>query len=142
MTIIAQLTRIYNEKETYHKTRLSEQEANEYHKKMLDMRQILTYVVDGELIGYLEFYRITFEQFGRICCEQQLSNTEDLSSGPIAFINRMYIKEEHRRSELFMNLVNEFIERNIDADHYATLQHHKKHKSLQVFYRKDWVKTN
>ena len=142
MTIIEQLTKIYHEKEFWHKKKLPVEEINNYHEKMMNMRQILTYIVDGELIGYLEFYRITFEQFGRICCNEQLSDTEDLSSGPVAFINRMYIKEEHRRSDLFMELVNQFIERNINAEHYATLQHHKKHKSLQVFYRKDWVKTN
>ena len=140
MNTIKQLTKIYLEKEFWHNSKLSEEEANEYHERLILNGNILTYIVKGELIGYLEFYRITTEQFGRVCCNLQLSHEEDLLNGNIALVNRMWIKEENRHSHVFDMLVAMFIARNKDAEHYVTLQHHKRHKSLQTFYRKDWVR--
>lgn len=140
LNIIEQLSFIYLHLETWHKNKLSEVEANLYHERLLLQGNILTYVREGVLVGYLEFYRINFEQLGRVCCELQLQDTENLIDGNIALVNRMWIREDYRFTEVFNMLVAMFITKNKDAKHYITLQHHKKHKSLQNFYRKDWVR--
>jgi hypothetical protein len=138
--IAEQLTFVYLNLENWHKVKLNKEESNKYHERLLMQGNIITYVTDGVLEGYLEFYRINYEQLGRILCDIQLGDNEDLLTGNIAFINRMWIKEEFRNTRIFNTLGALFLERNKDAHIFATIQQHKHHKPFQVYTRDELIK--
>lgn len=138
--IIEQLTFNYIHNENWHKNKLSEIEANKYHERLLMQGNIITYVIDGELKGYLEFYRINYEQLGRIVCGLALNHTEDLLTGNIAFINRMWVKQELRNTSVFNIIGNEFLSKNHNAHIFATMQHHKHHKPFQIYTREELIR--
>lgn len=140
MNIIEQLTNIYLNKEFWHKNKLSESEANLYHERLLMQGNIITYIRDNELLGYLEYYRINFEQLGRIMCNYTLAHNEDLLSGNIAFINRMWIREDYRNSIPYITLSKEFLIKNKDANMFVAIQNHKKHKPFQIYSRDELLK--
>ena len=88
----------------------------------------------------MEFWRISFEQFGLICANVTLTHDEDLLSGNIGIITRMWITPDMRNGETFLHLGREFLRLNKECTHYAALQFHKKHKPLQVYTREEILK--
>lgn len=141
MSIISQLTNVYLSKETWHKHKLSEAEANAYHERLLVNGNILTYVKSGVLLGYLEYWRINCSQLGRIIIgEPILTDVEDILNGPIAYINNMYIVESERAGEVFEMLGTMFLVKNKDADVFVACQNGKKHKPIQVYKHEELTK--
>lgn len=138
--IAEQLTFLYINDEKWYSHKLSEHDANLYHERLLMQGNIITHITDGMLDGYLEFYRINYEQLGRILCDIQLGDDEDLLTGDIAFINRMWIKEEFRNTRIFNMLGAIFLERNKDANIFATIQQHKNHKPFQVYSKEELIR--
>lgn len=136
-----QITFIYLNLETWHKHKLPEAEANAYHERLLLSGNILTYVIDGMLIGYVEYWRINTEQLGRIIIGQPiLTDTEDINSGPIAYINNMFILEDHRGGEVFEVLASMFLVKNSDAETFVACRNLKHHKPVQVYTRADLIR--
>ena len=139
--LIDQLTKIYLKKETWHKNKLTEEQSNEYHEKLMINGNILTYIKSGELIGYLEFWRINYEQLGRLICGQPiLTDVEDLLSGNIAYINNMFIDSNHRNGDAFEFLASMFLSRNKDAELFVTFRPLKHNKPIQVYRREELIK--
>ena len=56
MTIAEQLVKIYYEKESWHKTRMTYKEAFDYHRTRYENGDIQTYEENGEVLGYYERY--------------------------------------------------------------------------------------
>lgn len=119
---------------------LDHNEAIKYFERLMINGNIITYIKDDELCGFLEWWRISDNQFGRLCCNMTLSHDEDLLNGNIALITRMYIIPDLRNTETFINLGREFLSKNINATHYAAMQMQKKHKPLQVYTRSEILK--
>lgn len=140
INIIEQLTIVYNNYELWHKDKLSKEESEKYFEKLIIQGNILTYVVKDKLIGYLEYYRINYEQFGRICCNWTLTHDEDILNGNISLINRMWINENYRNGEAFDMLTAMYLTKNKDAEFFTTIQRHKHHKPLQVYSKEDVFK--
>lgn len=138
--MIEDLVNIYENKLPKNPIMLSHDEALKYFERLMMNGNIVTYVRDGELLGFCEFWRISYEQFGRLCCNITLTHDDDLLVGNIALITRMYIVPNERNSEVFMLLASMFLERNKEATHYAAMQMHKKHKPLQVYSREEILK--
>ena len=139
--IAEQLTYIYLNCETWHKTKLSEHEANLYHERLLMQGNILTYVREGVLLGYLEYWRINTEQLGRIICNIPiLTDIEDINNGPIAYINSMYIDPDYRNGEAFEMLGTMFLVKNRDAKVFVACRNLKHNKPVQVYSRADLIR--
>lgn len=138
--MIEKITYIYQNILPKQPIMLPHDEAIKYFERLMIKGNIITYVQNGELLGFLEFWRINNEQFGRICCNQTLAHEEDLFSGNICLITRMYISPTLRNAETFINIGREFLEKNKTATHYVAMQFHKKHKPLQVYSRNDILK--
>lgn len=119
---------------------LNHDEAIEYFERLMIQGNIITYIKDGELLGFLEFWRLDYSQFGRVCCNWTLEHGEDLLEGEVALISRMWITPEDRNSEVFTILASMFISRNKDAKNFAAMQMHKKHKPLQIYSRDQILK--
>ena len=119
---------------------LCHSEAIQYFTRLMMNGNIITYVKNGELLGFIEFWRINHEQFGRLCCNQTLTHDEDLIHGNICLITRMYIIPDLRNAETFINLGRQLLEKNKDATNYAAMQFQKKHKPIQVYSRSEILK--
>lgn len=119
---------------------LSHDEAMKYYERLMMNGNVITYIKDGELLGFLEFWRITNEQFGKICCGLTLTHDDDLTNGNICLISGMYIKSDLRNGETFLYLGRTFLEKNKNATHFCAMQAHKKHKPVQVYTREDVLK--
>jgi hypothetical protein len=140
MTITKRLVEIYNEITLPSQYKLEGQEALDYFERLLMNGNIITYIVDGELQGFLEFWRLSYDQWGRICSNLTLTHEEDLLDGPVCLISRMWIKPDLRNGETFLYLGRTFLERNKDTVHFAAMQEHKKHKPLQIYTREQVLK--
>ena len=119
---------------------LSEQEATEYFERLMMNGNIITYVKDGELLGFLEFWRISPEIFGKVTLGLPISHETDLNNGEICLITRMYIVPDLRNAETFITMGREFLARNADATHFVALQQHKHHKPIQIYSRDEILK--
>lgn len=140
MKLSEQLTEIYK-KEPWHRTCLTDEQANEYHERLLMQGNIITYVENDELLGYLEFWRVSFEQFGRLVCDIPImTDTEDITTGNIAYINNMWITPDKRNSHVFAILGESFLYKNKDAEFFATFRRQKYTYPLRVYSREDLIR--
>lgn len=139
--IIDQLTEIYLIKEKWHKHKLSKEESDEYHERLLVQGNIITYVRNGELLGYLEFWRINFEQLGRVICNREFFVfEEDILNGNIAYIANMWINPEDRNGVIFDMLSAMFLSRNKDAELFCAFKIIKHNRPFQVYTRQELIK--
>ncbi len=112
---------------------LSHDEATKYFERLMMNQNIITYIQDNELVGFIEFWRVTDEQFGRMCLNKPILHDEDLLKGSTAVITRMWITPTLRNGETFLNLGREFLRFNEKCTNFAWLQAHKNHKPLQIY---------
>lgn len=139
--VIDQITNIYLNLEYWHKNKLTREQSNEYHERLMMNGNILTYVADDKLIGYLEFWLIDYSQFGRLICNQSImTDKENLLDGNIALINNMYIDENDRNGEAFETLAAQFLSRCKDAEFYVAFRRVKRHQPIQVYSRDEIIK--
>lgn len=140
MNIIEKIIDLYENILPKNQIMLPHSEALEYFERLMMNGNIITYVKDGELLGFLEFWKVNFEQFGRICAGVTLDHSEDLLNGNIGMITRMWITPTMRNGETFLHLGRAFLEKNQGCSHYAAMQFHKNHKPLQVYSRDQIIK--
>lgn len=139
--IVDQLTSIYLTKEQWHKNKLTVEESNNYHARLLLNGNIITVIEEDTLKGYIEFWLINYEQFGRLVCNQPvLTDVEDLLNGNIALINNMWISEEDRNGEVFETLATMFLARCKIAEFYVAFRRVKRHQPIQVYSRAEIMK--
>ena len=140
MNIIESIVEIYEKILPKNATMLAHEEAVKYFERLMMNGNIITYVKDGELLGFLEAWRCTPEIFGKVCLGLPVSHDTDLLSGDIALITRMWITPDLRNGEAFIKIGREFLSRNLEATHYVALQQHKHHKPIQIYSREDILK--
>jgi DNA-directed RNA polymerase subunit H (RpoH/RPB5) len=138
--IISQIVHIYENIMPKLPIMLPHDEAVQYFERLMMNGNIITVVNDGELEGFLEYWNISNEQFGRICCNVTLAHEEDLLNGNICLITRMYITPGERNGHTFLHLGSELLRRTKNVTHYAALQMHKKHKPIQTYTRSEILK--
>lgn len=138
MSLIEQLVHIYLDKETTHEKKLSAIESWKYFDKLLSQGSIIT-VSDGDtLLGYLEVWRLSFEQFGRIICHEPFSAVhEDICTGQIAYVGDVYILESHRNSNVTKMLRDRFFELSQECTHFVGEAKRKRSSPVKVFKREN-----
>jgi hypothetical protein len=138
-----QITEVYLEAETWHKTKLSKEESIAYHTKLLDLGNIITVCYGNILCGYVEFWRVSFEQFGRIICDEPFSAyTENVQNGQVAYLANTYIKPEYRGVNTIKVMRNRFYEANKFCTHFVGEARRKKSAPVKVYKREDIMKFN
>ncbi len=141
MIIPEQITFIYQNLELWHKNKLSEADSNIYHERLLLNGNIITYVEGDRLLGYVEFWRISAEQLGRIIVGDPIeTDVEDITSGPICYINNMFILEDYRGGAAFEMLATMFLMKNRDASVFVACRNLKHNKPVQVYSRNDLIR--
>lgn len=136
MSIVDQLTEIYLHEEDWHKEKLSKEEADRYHEVMLSNGNIIT-VSDGDILcGYVEYWRVSFEQFGRIICGEPFSSIhENVQNGQIAYLANTYIRPEYRHGKVYKLLRARFLEVNKLCTHFCGEARRLPTAPLKVFKR-------
>ena len=138
MTIIDQLVRIYETEEPWHTTRLSREEAVKYHQKLYDDGCIIVYHELGVVLGYIEVWRLSFEQLGRCVCRHPFSAyLEDVKSGNIAYVANMWIDTKFRQGSVIKILKHLFFSSYHDCEYYVGESMSKKSQPVKVFKRED-----
>ena len=95
--MINQLVKIYFEHETWHKHLMPKEEAFKYHKRLLEKGNILTYTEKGRLLAYIEVWKLNKGQMDRLTRKEPFSGyLEDTTSGEIAYIANLWIREDVR----------------------------------------------
>ena len=131
MTILKQLIKIYKE---LHKDTLllSNEELVEYYGKMLENGRIEYVLENGELVGFMESWRLTYEQLGRVVCWKDFNAVEEnVKDGDIAFISDVWVKKNERDGTTFELLLQGFKDSNKDAHSYISKRH--KGKYIRVY---------
>lgn len=139
--IIDDLTYIYLNFETWHKNKLSQEEANKYHERLLMQGNILTYVDNGKLIGYVEAWKINYDQLGRILCEVPFYVfDEDITNGNIAYIHNMWISPEYRGNLVKNKILKEFFTKFSDCQ-YLFLRRVKWNYAFKVYPMSNFIRS-
>lgn len=111
MNTINQLIEIYLKLENWHTKKLSVEESFEYFLKLLSQGNIIIFMDGEKVCGYLEFFRITPQQFTKILDNNFYTFDENITDGPICYISDLFIRKEYRRGlaikylkQIFMNI--------------------------------------
>lgn len=141
MTLIQTLTNIYRNHEYWHTNKLSQEESDKYHERLLLNGNILTYILKDELIGYLEYWNITYEQFGRLVCGKPIAtDMENIVDGNISLINNMWIHPDYKHGDAFDMLSAMFLTKNNKSDFYVAFRRVKRNQPIQVYTRSEIMK--
>ena len=134
--IIEKLNWVHYNEEWWNENKMSEIEATKYHEKMLRDVNILCYLDGTELIGYVEFWRISFAQFGKIICKAPFSAyLQDVTSGNIAYVANVWIDKEWRGKKVYKELKLKFLSVNFKCDYFVGEALRKKTQPVKVFNR-------
>lgn len=138
--ITQQLTDIYlSDEEYWHTEKLDYTDSLNYFNCLLNRNRIQTVTYNGKLIGYVESWRLNFEQFGRIICNRPFSAMEeDINTGNIAYVANVWVHKDYRRSVAIQILKHRFFELNQDCDYFVGEAKRKKVGLVKVFNRKDF----
>jgi hypothetical protein len=108
-TAISQLWDIYNTKEDWHKKRLTEEEFYHYTFRLINTNNLFYELVNNKVTGYVEVWRINYEQFGRISCgEKFYVYDENITDGCIAYISNMWSENIITTNNLTLEFINRF----------------------------------
>jgi ribosomal protein S18 acetylase RimI-like enzyme len=139
--IIDELLDVYYKNEYWHQNKMPEEEARKYHKKLLEQGNIIPYVDNGNLLGYVEFWRINFEQFGKIICKVPFSAyLQNVTDGNIAYLANVWINPEFRHSGVIKALKMKFFAANYKCEYFVGEALRKRTQPVKVFKRRDILK--
>ena len=127
--------------ENWHRSKLSPEESDRYHERLLLQGNIITFCRKNVVLGYLEYWRINPEQLGRIILGIPIkTDVEDILTGPISYINNMWIDENYRNGEVFEMLSNMFLVKNRDAEFFVACRSLRNNKPMQVYTRQELIR--
>ena len=96
MVIIEQLIDIYQNHENWHRKKLSYDDSKEYFIRLLSSGNIIIFMYGDKLCGYVEFWRITPEQFRKILDRDFYVFEENITDGSICYISALFVHDKHR----------------------------------------------
>lgn len=136
MTLPELLNKCYREEQPWQEFYMSDEDAKVYFLKMIERGNIISICDQDELLGYCEFWRLNFEQFGRLVCNAPFYTLEETTeNGPICFVANVWIKEHCRKGLIFKALEELFFKMNNSCDYYAGFAWRKRTKPTKVFKR-------
>lgn len=137
--LVEELVRIYYEEETWHQTRLSKEEAFKYHEYVLSKGRIIPVVQRGQLLAYVESWRVNFTNLGRILCHAPFFPLEeDIETGNICYGANIWIKRECRGTAIDSIVRNYFFQQNYMCDYFVWESSRKKAQVLKVFKKQEF----
>ena len=103
---------------------------------MIDKGNLLYIEQKGILLGYIEFWFINYEQFGRLVCHEHFSAVhEDTTTGNISYVANTWIHKDYRRSWVYKSLRNLYFKANAHCKYWVGSALRKKSQPIKVFGR-------
>jgi hypothetical protein len=135
MDLLEELVRFYYAYDKFQTNYLQPEEALKYHGAILSKGRVCHVGgEEGELLGYCESWRLTYEQFGRILCgEPFFVESEDIEHGPLAYVANVTVHPSARRGRVIKELTSQFFEKNKDAEYFVGEAKRKKTQPVKVF---------
>lgn len=138
--MIDQLVRIYLEEEKYHTKKLTREEAEAYFKVSIAKGRILSFIEHDHLYGYLESWRINYDQLGRVLCHVPFSIAEeDIEHGPICYIEGVFIEQGSRAKDVHRYLKHQFFKQNYACEFFVEEAFRKRAGMLKIFKRDKFI---
>ena len=99
-------------------------------------------IEDGRLLGYVAYYRINFEQLGRLVCQLPFNALEEnITDGSILYLIDVTIDPEHRSTHVIKQLRDMLFSKNADCEFFIGHAIYKKRSQpIRVFKRTDIMK--
>lgn len=138
MTLLSQLIKVYKQ---LHKDTLalSDIEAERYYTKMVNDGRIEYVLQNDELVGFLESWRLTYEQAGRVLCWKDFNAVEEnVKDGGIIFLVDIWVKEGYRDGTINKVLINAYKEANKDVHSGFSKRHNGKY--IRVYNKENFYK--
>ena len=138
-SLIDELLYFYYNYDNFQTSYFDKEKAIRYFKTIIDKNCICTTLNDdGKLIGYVEFWRINYEQFGRIlCCEPINIYDEDIENGPICYLANITVHPDFRRGRTIIDLRGKFFRENYYSKYFVGHAKRKKTQPVKVFTRQE-----
>jgi len=139
--IIKILGDVYYSGEWWSENKLSREDLDKYHEKLLNDGNIIYLSFGNEFVGYIEFWRINYKQLGQIVCDKSWSAyCEDITSGNICYVNNIWICEKYRRDkEIDKSMKDMFFKANSNCEYFIWERMKKKSQTFKVFNRKEFI---
>lgn len=139
--MIEELTRIYLNEYRQEEEKLSEEEQRKYFDYVLSKNCIHTYGTHDNLLGFIESWRLDFQQFGRLICYAPFNiYEENITEGPICYLANIWIHPEHRRGAVIRQFKYDFFRCNMDAEYFVGEAFRKKTQPIKVFKKQEAYK--
>ena len=140
LTILKQLIKIYKE---LHKDAmaLSKEELEIYYTKMLKDNRIEYILENREVVGFMESWRLDYEQLGRVVCWKDFNAMkENIKDGKIVYICDVWVKKTKRDGIIFNILLKNF--ENSNKDGHSCLSRRHGGKYIRVYNKENALKLN
>lgn len=148
MNIIERVVEFYYKYDAFQDSYLEPDQAMFLYTLMFNRGRLHICEANGELLGYGESWRISYEQFGRILCGHNLYadlEQEDITNGNLAYLANVTIHPNVRGTAVIRYLRNDFFTKNKDAEYFCGWAKRKKHQPVKVFTRQQafnkWAKS-
>lgn len=135
--MIQQLVDLYYE-EPFQESLLTQAQAERYFAHMLSAGCVATSSRDGQLVGYIEYWRISYDLFGRLLCNAPINiYEEDIVTGPVAYVADIYIKPQYRQTSVMSELKYKFFKDTINCDYFVGEAKRKSVGMVKTFSRQE-----
>ncbi len=142
LTILLELRRFYKDIDVQSLHPMNDEQIDNYHRYILS-QDAIRYVFEGErLLGYVAYYRINYEQLGRLVCQLPFNAlSEDIVSGNILYLIDVTIDPEFRGKEVWKLLRDALFEKNADCEFFIGHAIYKKRSQpIRVFKQTEIMK--
>jgi len=120
-------------------TKLTDAELDRYHGHMLFNDRLIYESNNDRLLGYIETWRVSPEQIGRIICTSRFDIfSEELSTGSVCYVANITLHPDHRRQGLLRLLKTRLLEKESTAEFFCGQASHGRAKSFKIFTKKDY----
>ena len=135
LDILSELKRFYKTIDIQSEHPMSDEQIDIYHQYIIDKKAIRFIATEERLVAYVVFYKINYEQFGRLVCQLPFSAlSEDIVSGNICYCMDVTIDPEFRNTEVMKLLKNLFFEAACGCEHFVGHAIYKKRSQpIRVF---------
>jgi len=133
--MISELRRFYKTIDVQVEHPMDDYAIDQYHSYMIGKDAISMVIENGRLLGYVAYYRINFEQLGRLVCQLPFNAlAEDIVSGNILYLIDISIDPEYRGTHVIKELKQMFFSKNADCDFFIGHAIYKKRSQpIRVF---------
>ena len=140
MMLADKLAAFYHKYDTFHVGENMER-SHMMFQKLLDHNRIITSLDhNGEIIGFVESWRLDYKQFGWVICHPEYPNIDmwDLNGGNICYLANVAIHPDYRFSYVYQYLKTEFFRQNYACEFFTGQAYRKRHQPLKVFTRQEF----